>query len=481
MIGNGWPIVRFLLLTTIGTFGSLYSSVDAALPNVVLIISDDQFADDFGFMGNAEVRTPNLDQLAARSARFINGTVPTSVCSPSLATILTGLYPHQHGIYFNHPPPGNSAFNRMSRVDEYRSTRQKSFEIIKHLDTLPRVLQRDKNYKSFQTGKFWEGHFKNAGFTDGMTIFEPVPGQKFGGNRTLSNGELQPHGNGDWGLKIGRETMQPISEFLDQVGSSPFLLWYAPYLPHQPHDSPQRFYDLYDVDDTIAAHRIPYYASISQFDETVGQLMEMFESKRLTENTLFIFVIDNGWEPSKTPQKGRPQEYAHTVNSKRSPFEPGLRTPILLRWDKKIPPQTFREPVSSIDIAPTIYSACEVSNAENHLPGIDLLQVAMGVKKIDQHRPTYGEIYPGDATSLGHPERDIAYRWVKQDGYKLIVPHQRNGKPWNGYLEKIAFFDLKTDPGETINLIDSDNQRPRIATMSELLNKWWDGRALSRK
>ena len=72
-------------------------------PNIVMIISDDQTYTDFGFMGNARVQTPNLDSLARKSARYTHGYVPSSVCRPSLVTLLTGLYPHQHGIHFNHP------------------------------------------------------------------------------------------------------------------------------------------------------------------------------------------------------------------------------------------------------------------------------------------------------------------------------------------------------------------------------------------
>ena len=88
-------------------------------PNIVYIIADDQAWVDFGFMGNDRVHTPNLDALAKRSARFVNGYVPSSVCRPSLATLLTGLYPHQHGITFNHGPPGNAGYNRMASREEY--------------------------------------------------------------------------------------------------------------------------------------------------------------------------------------------------------------------------------------------------------------------------------------------------------------------------------------------------------------------------
>ena len=189
----------------------------AKRPNVVMIISDDQTFTDFGFMGNTKVQTPHLDRLASQSARFVNGYVPTSVCSPSLATLLTGLYPHQHKIHFNHPPPGNSAFNRMTDRAEYERIRSRSFALIRNQWTLPRALA-EEGYRCLQTGKYWEGHYTNAGFTDGMTRFQPVPGQDFGGNRTFASGKIAAHGNGDWGLKIGRETMQPIEDFVDQCG-----------------------------------------------------------------------------------------------------------------------------------------------------------------------------------------------------------------------------------------------------------------------
>ncbi len=107
-------------------------------PNIVLIISDDQAYRDFGFMGNTQVHTPHLDRLAKQSAFFPNGYVPSSVCSPSLATLLTGRYPHQHGIHFNHPPPGNSAFNQMNDRAEYERVRERSFKLIQSQDTLPR-------------------------------------------------------------------------------------------------------------------------------------------------------------------------------------------------------------------------------------------------------------------------------------------------------------------------------------------------------
>ena len=449
------------------TFIALGSA--ASPPNIVMIISDDQTYRDFGFMGNKSVHTPHLDKLAAQSAFFPNGYVPTSVCSPSLATMLTGLYPHQHGIHYNHPPPGNSAFYRMKSRNEYERIRSKSFYLIKSIDTLPRLLTK-QGYRSLQTGKFWEGHHRNAGFTEGMTVFEPPPGQKFGGVRTLANGEKVAHGNGDWGLKIGRQTMKPIYNFIDAcAGQSPFFIWYAPYLPHQPHDSPKKYFDLYRNNPKVPKHYIPYYAAISQFDDIVGNLVNYVEGKGLAENTLFIFVVDNGWTPSTQRHKTQKNFFHHTGVSKRAPFEDGLRTPILFRWDKHITPAQHELLCSSVDIAPTLLHLTGQSKKAKALPGINLLDRA--TRKRNADRAVFGEIYPGDATSLGHPSKDVAYRWVRQANFKLIIP--QGNKPWGNYLNKPALFNLAQDPGEKENLHLQASFQTRVKTMERLLDKWW--------
>src|SRR5262245_51305081 len=89
----------------------------AAPPNVVLIISDDQGWTDFGFMGHKEIRTPHLDRLAAKAAVFTRGYVPTSLCRASLATLVTGLYPHQHKITSNDPPKGTDRAAMLRHIE----------------------------------------------------------------------------------------------------------------------------------------------------------------------------------------------------------------------------------------------------------------------------------------------------------------------------------------------------------------------------
>lgn len=445
-------------------------------PNIVLIISDDQTFCDFGFMGNKDIQTPHIDRLAQQSARYVNGYLPTSVCSPSLATLLTGLYPHQSGIHYNHPPPGNSAFNKMTSRKEYESTRSNAFCLIQSVETLPRILAAH-GYRCLQTGKFWEGHYRNAGFTEGMTVFQPVPGQSFGGNRKLANGELAAHGNGDWGLKIGRETMQPIYDFVRdcEQKSTPWLVWYAPYLPHQPHDSPKQYFDLYRDNPRVSKEEIAYYASCSQFDATVGALIQFVERESDIKNTLFLFVIDNGWTPGTRPMKYR-ENYHHTKASKRSPFEDGLRSPILIRWDGVTKPATHTALVSSVDVVPTLLQVAGQGAATQNMPGVNLLPSAKGVATLPADRAVYGEIFPGDATAINQPKREVAHRWIRKGNLKLITAHNPNaqGKTWNDYTRGDVLFDLSQDPGETKNLIHDANQATALAELRRLLDAWWN-------
>src|SRR5258708_7083289 len=204
-----WPMI--FGIAVVAAFCSDESAAEAAErpPNIVMIVADDQGWTDFGFMGHPVIKTPRLDRLAAESAVFPNAYVPTSLCRASLATLLTGLYAHQHKICCNDPPDD---------VD-----RAAMHPFIKQAPALPRLLGK-AGYRSFQTGKFWEGHFSNAGFTDGMT----------------TKGR-----HGEEGLVIGRQTMQPIYDFLAAASDKPFFVWYAPMMPHEPHNPPQRILDTY--------------------------------------------------------------------------------------------------------------------------------------------------------------------------------------------------------------------------------------------
>ena len=443
----------------------------ALSPNIVLIISDDQAATDFGFMGHPWIQTPHLDRLAERSARYVNGYVPSSVCRPSLATLLTGLYPHQHGVHFNHPPPGFSRMRQLSEIEWYRARAQADV-LIRSVPTLPRVLA-EHGYRSFQAGKHWEGDFRQGGFTHGMTRNRPSDPPAYG-NLTLSDGSVVAHGNGDTGLNIGRTTMQPIYDFVDEHlehhAEQPFLIWYAPFLPHIPHDAPQKFRQRYLDAPASPRHMVNYAAACTWFDETVGQLVNFVEMKGLARETVFAFVIDNGFEPTTD---SRPEaESIDNPRAKRAPFETGLRTPILIRWDGRVQPATHEALVSSIDIVPTLLAAAGLEGTMGELPGINLLHSTTGQSPLED-RPVFGEIYPGDAMSIGNPARDVAYRWVRRGDFKLIVPHRQRGEIWRNYLIEPALFNVVADPREERDLSGEPRHAATMWELCRLLDDWW--------
>ena len=124
-------------------------------PNVVLIIADDQSWTDYSFMGHPQVHTPRIDRLAAEGLTFRRGYVPSSLCSPSLASILTGLYPHQHRVTSNDPPlPAGKTGQAANRDPGFRAQREEMIAFFDKAPTLPRLLA-GQGYPSFQAGKWW--------------------------------------------------------------------------------------------------------------------------------------------------------------------------------------------------------------------------------------------------------------------------------------------------------------------------------------
>lgn len=410
--------------------GSL-PALGAEPPNVVMLIGDDQAWGDYGFMGHPVIRTPNLDRLASESALFRRGYVPASLCRPSLATLISGLYPHQHKIAGNDPSPGTD--------------RNLMLKHIRRIPSLPRLLGK-QGYVSHQSGKWWEGNYSEGGFSAGMTHGDTERGGR----------------HGDDGLKIGREGLQPVFDFIDGTAGKPFFIWYAPFLPHTPHNPPKRLLDKYKSPERpIELSR--YYAMCEWFDETCGELLDGLESRSLAENTLVVFVTDNGWI-QRTPESDLPEgwRYPFAPKSKRSPYDGGIRTPITFRWPKKIAPAEFDTPISSIDIAPTILAATGIEPPEE-LPGVDLLPM-MAAPELELGRdPLFGEIFDHDVPNIDDPAPGLQYRWCIDGRWKLIVPADEN--------EPLELYDLLSDPHETRNVAADHPQE--TGRLKQMINDWW--------
>jgi len=410
----------------------LVARAEAKPPNIVAIISDDQRWTDFGFMGHPVIQTPNLDELASQSLVYPHGYVPSSLCRPSLATLVTGLYAHQHKITGNEPPipPGGK------NTPAYRQQRH---EMIAYIDRVPLLAKMlgEIGYVSHQSGKWWEGHYSRGGFTGGMTLGFPNPGGR----------------HGDAGLRIGRDGMQPIFDFVDSAGDKPFFVYYAPFLPHTPHNPPERLLAKYR-DKTDSPFVARYWAMCEWFDETCGQLLDYLDEKNLDDDTIVLFVTDNGWIQ-------RPTARGYAPKSKRSPYDGGVRTPIMIRWPGKVKPRCVDTPVISIDFAPAILAACGLKPTPD-MQGINLLDG----KAVNARKAIFGEIFGHNAVDIHRPVANLHYRWCIEDNWKVIVPNRINMPD-----DEIELYDLSKDPHEEENL--AAEQPGRVEKMKQMIDQWW--------
>lgn len=400
--------------------------VGSPKPNIVFILSDDQAWTDYGFMGHPDIQTPHLDKLASSGLRFDRGYVAVPLCRPSLASIATGRFPVTHGIM------GNDA--RGGVYDEAREKLDKPLR--NHFHQLPSFIKllASNGYLAHQSGKWWEGSWKDGGFTHGMT----------GGGR-----------HGDKGLSIGRGGLRPITDFIDHAVAEekPFLLWYAPFMPHTPHNPPERLLKKYNQDGR-ALDVAKYYAMIEWFDETCGELLNTLDEKGLRENTVVIYICDNGWGATSTtldwPRASAFREYA--MRSKASPYENGTRTPILVSWPGTIAPKNMEGLAHSIDIFPTIAAAAGLE-APNGLPGINLLDE----KAVNGRDTIFGSMNASHNINIGDPDSTLQYLWCIEGDWKLLLRY--HGEDTTRYKKlhewdtaPYRLFNLGDDPGEKNDL-----------------------------
>lgn len=463
------PLGHWLGILVLLAWGAVLPAFPAAPPNVVFIISDDHAWTDYGFMGHRQIETPNLDKLAARSALFTRGYVPTALCRPALATFANGLYAHQHKVTGNDPAvlpamtapdtgkakgetKGKAKGKAAGEPAEYAALREKLIANFYQQPSIAKLLG-ERGYLSHQSGKWWEGSHQRGGFTHGMTRGFPQPGGR----------------HGDDGLKIGREGLEPVFQFMDHAVAEqkPFFLWYAPFMPHTPHTPPERLFQKYKAKGIASDHVARYYAMVEWFDETCGQLLDRLEAKGLTRNTLIVYVADNGWIQQENGTGYAPR-------SKQSANEGGVRQPILFSWPGVIQPGKRGEQLcSSVDIVPTALAAAGAAIPKN-LPGHDLLPVLKSGQPTPR-KDVFGETFDHDVANLDRPEDTLLYRWVVEGRWKLLLTYDgklgRYASSHPRTEKRPQLFDLLADPHEDKNLAA---QNPEVvARLAARLQTWW--------
>lgn len=418
----------------------------ATPPNIVLLLSDDQAWTDYGFMGHPDIETPHLDRLAEESLLFRRGYLAAPVCRPSLASMVTGLHPFDHGV------TGNDVEENV-RGDEREPIDKRLREIFYRHPNFIQMLT-NHGYLAHQSGKWWEGSYRDGGFTHGMK-------------------ESGRHGSRA-SLAIGREGNEAVKSFIDMAldEQKPFFVWYGVFLPHTPHNPPARLLKKYKKEGR-AKDVAKYYAMCEWLDEACGDLLDYLDEKGIRENTVVIYICDNGWAATSTndgiaPQRGW-RRYAQ--RSKASPYENGIRTPVMIRWPGTVEPEDNPNLAHSLDLFPTFADLAGFEPPDG-LPGINLLNDSA----LEAREAIFGSVHSTHNIAPADPEQTLQYLWCIEGDWKLIERYHgidttsyRVLHSWD--TEPVRLYNLEEDPHEKNNLAD---QHPEIvARMKALIEDWY--------
>ena len=354
----------------------------AETPNLVLILTDDQGYQDVGFNGCTDIPTPNLDSLATNGVVFTDGYVSFPVCGPSRAGLLTGRYQDRFGFTTNPSiDPGNPVAGLP--LEE---------------ETLAQVLQK-VGYKSAVIGKWHMGTHPH--FHPHKRGFDHFFGFLAGGLNYLPelltlNDFSEVTRKWHWyKMKIERDGEKiEIDDYVtaglseaavgfirkEAKARNPFFVYLAYNAPHAPLQATEkylsRFTHIEDKD------RRTYAAMVSAVDDGVGKILETLREEGLEENTLVVFLSDNGGAITKNASNNAPLRGA-----KSDLFEGGIRVPFAMQWKGTLPPGlTYEEPIISLDIFGTMAALTNVPISEDRpLDGVNLIPYLTGEKTGTPH------------------------------------------------------------------------------------------------
>jgi N-acetylglucosamine-6-sulfatase len=428
--------------------------------NIVLILSDDHRYDFMGFMdeGPAFLETPNLDRMAAQGAHFRNAFVTTSLCSPSRATILTGQYMHHHHVVDNQRP------------------------VAEGTRFFPEYLQ-ESGYTTGFVGKWHMGHDNDEprkGFNHWVS---------FKGQGTYFNPELNINGSRKAfkGYTTDILADQALEWLQTRTDEDPFLLYLSfkavhyPFQPAPRHhgryddkaiDYPmtmantesnyqtqsnwirERRYGIHGIDhmetgpldkDPVPSfddlyHR--YCETVHGLDENIGRVLSYLDSSKLMENTLVVYLGDNGFALGE-----------HGFYDKRDAFEESIRIPMLAMAPGLIKPGSKIDAMTlNMDLAPTLLEAANIKvqtsmklDGQSALPWLKGETIPWRDHILYEYHWEWN--FPATPTTLA----------IREDRFKYVYYH--------GVWDRNGFYDLQTDPDERVNLINIPSYKQQILSM----------------
>ena len=336
-----------VLILLLNGCGSIANSVDgrrSGPPNVVLILTDDAGYADFGFTGCTDFKTPNIDRIAEEGVTCTNGYVTASVCCPSRAGLMTGRYQQRFG----------HEVNLLAGTKAYQTLGLPRSE--------PTLADRMRS-EGYATGALGKWHLGvSEGFHPLDRGFDEYYGCLSGSRSYWAYDQIPKHNRG---LMRNREIIAPepaddyyftdaltdeAVDFIHRHADEPFLLYVSYTAVHTPMHATEEMLDRHQ--DVKPERRRKLAAMTSSLDDGVGRILDAIDEDGLDEETIVIFVNDNGGATNNASSNGIYR------GMKGSKWEGGIRIPYAVRWPGTLPAgSTFDHPVSTLDIVPTAVAA----------------------------------------------------------------------------------------------------------------------------
>ena len=401
----------------------------APRPNIVYIMADDLGWKDVGFHGS-DIKTPNLDTLAATGAR-LEQFYAQPMCTPSRAALMTGRYPHRYGLQTAVIP---SAGTYGLATDEW---------------LLPQAL-KEAGYQTAIVGKWHLGHADRK-YWPRQRGFDYQYGPLLGEIDYFTH---SAHGTRDWfrdnqSVKeegyvtslLGEDAVRLIDQHDPQT---PLFLYLAFTAPHAPYQAPQPYLDQYK--NIADPSRRAYAAMVTAMDDEIGKVIEALEKRQMRDNTLIIFQSDNGG-PRSAKFTGEVDTSKGTIPCDNGPYrdgkgmlyEGGTRVVALASWPGHIKPgSVVDQPIHMVDMYPTLAGLAGAPLGKNKpLDGVNVWPVISEGKASPRDEVVY-DIEPFRAA-------------VRQGNWKLV---------WKATLPpQVELFNLAQDPAEKTNLADQNPQK----------------------
>jgi arylsulfatase A len=427
-------IISFLCLLLSAPFAR---AAAARPPNVIVILVDDLGWADLGCYGSTFHQTPNIDRLAHAGVRFTQAYSACTVCSPTRASLLTGKYPAR--VHLTDWIAGHSRPDAKLRVPDW----------TKYLPTNEWTLAKSFKSAGYATASIGKWHLGGPEFYPTQQGFDLNIG---GTDRGQPPSYVSPYKiatlpEGPPGEFLTDREAAEACRFIETNRARPFFIYLPHYAVHQPIAGKPEVVAKYRAQarPDSPQHNATYAALLESVDDALGRIRAKLDELNLADHTIIIFTSDNGG--LILGGQNAPTSNAPLRSGKGSPYEGGVRVPLIVHWPGQLKAGSVSEvPVMSLDLYPTILEMTSLKDARGHTAdGVSLVPVLHGARSLRRdalywHYPHY---HPGGATPYGA---------IRRGDFKLLEFFE------DGRLE---LYDLKKDPFEQHDLASEQSATAR--------------------